>query len=342
MDRLDRTRVQELYDRPLPDLLDEAWALTRARFPLTVRFAAPSAKHYESDAFCNCSDQFVPISLTGRACELMCEHCKGRLLETMYPAASPSSLRNLADTLVERGCQGVLISGGADAEGRVPLSNYGEAIAALKARGLKVIVHSGLVDPDTAAMLKRAGADQVLIDMIGDADTIREVYHLHKTPADYAQSLYCLKDAGLAVAPHIVIGLHYGQVRGELEALRLISAANVEAIVLVVLTPLQGTPMCAYPPAPPDMVGKIAAIARILNPETPVSLGCARPAARKFAMERLAIHAGVNAIAYPSQDCIEYAQLMGLTTEFSELCCSLLWSPGHEATSSGQEGREVT
>ncbi len=326
MDPLDRTRLQELYDRPLSDLLDEAWALTRARFPLTVRFAAPSTKRYESDTFCNTSDRFVPISLTGRACELMCEHCRGRLLETMYPAPSPSALCDLADTLVERGCQGVLISGGADADGRVPLAEYGEAMAALKARGLKVIVHSGLVDPDTAAMLKRAGVDQVLIDVIGDTDTIREVYHLHKSPADYARSLNDLKDAGLAVAPHVVIGLHYGEVRGELEALRLISAADVETIVLVVLTPLPGTPMCAYPPAPPDMVGKIAALARILNPETPLSLGCARPATRKFAMERLAIHAGVNAVAYPSQDCIEYAQLLGLTIEFSELCCSLLWA----------------
>jgi lipoyl synthase len=171
--------------------------------------------------------------------------------------------------------------------------------------------------------------------VIGDADTIREVYHLHKTPADYARSLYYLKDAGLAIAPHIVIGLHYGQVRGELEALRLISGADVDAIILVVLTPLQGTPMCAYPPAPPEMVGKIASIARILNPHTPLSLGCARPAARKFAMERLAIHSGVNAIAYPSQDCIEYAQLMGLTIEFSELCCSLLWSSSYERASTG-------
>ena len=324
MKSLDRAQLQEGYARPLSDLLDEAWAVTRANFPPSLRFSAPSTKHYESDAFRNCSDRFVPISLTGRACQLMCEHCKGRLLETMYPAVSPASLRGLADTLVERGCQGVLISGGADEEGRVPLSGYGEALAALKARGLRVIVHSGLVDPETAAMLKQAGVDQVLIDMIGDAETIREVYHLYKTPADYAQSLHCLKDAGLAVAPHIVVGLHYGQVRGELEALRLISEVGVDAIVLVVLTPLPGTPMCAFPPSPPEMVGKIAALARLLNPLTPLSLGCARPPARKFAVERLTIHAGVNAIAYPSQECIEYAQLMGLTIEFSELCCSLI------------------
>jgi uncharacterized radical SAM superfamily protein len=323
MARLDGVQLQRLYARPLNDLLDEAWAATRANFPLSLRFSAPSAKRYQSDAFCNRSDRFVPISLTGRACQLMCEHCKGRLLETMYPAVSPSSLLSLVDTLVERGCQGVLISGGADTEGRVPLLGYGDAMAAFKARGLNVIVHSGLVDQETACMLKQAGVDQVLIDMIGDADTIRDVYHLHKTPCDYAQSLQILKDFGLSVAPHIVIGLHYGQVRGELEALRLISEAQVDAIVLVVLTPLPDTPMCAFPPASPETVGKIAAIARLINSRTPLSLGCARPATRKFAVERLAIHAGVNAIAYPSQECIEYAQFMGLDTQFTELCCSL-------------------
>ena len=41
--------------------------------------------------------------------------------------------------------------------------------------GLPVLVHTGLVHPSTAKGLAWAGVDCVMLDIIGHADTIREV-----------------------------------------------------------------------------------------------------------------------------------------------------------------------
>ncbi len=316
--------IEALHGRPLDELLVEAWAVRETHFPPVLKLAAPGAKRYEMGGFCNNPDRFTAISLTGQACALRCEHCQGQLLESMYPAPTPQALRDLADELVARGCQGVLLSGGADHEGHVPLDGHLEAIAYLKSRGLKVIVHTGLVDNATARGLKTAGVDQVLADVIGDEETIRQVYHLDKKPQDYAATLAVLKEVGLAIAPHIVVGLHFGQIRGELAALEMITTAEPEAIILVVLNPLPGTPMARFPAPSAEAVGRLAAVARILNPERPISLGCARPPGpAKGRMEHLAIAAGINALAYPSEMSIAYARSLALRIEWAEMCCSL-------------------
>jgi uncharacterized radical SAM superfamily protein len=317
--------AQDLYHRPLEELLAEAWAVREAHFPPLLKLSAPGAKRYEIEGFGNDPDHFAAISLTGRACALGCEHCRGRLLEGMVPAPTPQALRSLADELLTKGCRGVLLSGGADIEGRVPLDDHLETIAYLKSLGLQVIVHTGLVDRATAQGLKAAGVDQVLVDVIGDEETIRQVYHLDKGPRDYAEALAVLKEVGLAIAPHIVIGLHFGQVRGEVAALEMITAAEPEAIVLVVLNPLPRTPMGRLPAPPVEAVGRLAAVARILNPERPISLGCARPPGpAKARMEKLAIAAGINALAYPSEASLDYAASLALEIEWAEVCCSLL------------------
>lgn len=315
-----------LTDRPNPDesLLQAGWELRSAFFPPVLHCSAPSAKRYEIDEYRNDPMRFATISVTGRACELRCEHCAGRLLESMIAAPTPEGLIEIGQRLCEQGCRGVLISGGADRQGRVPLLGFTGALAALKSLGLQVIVHAGLLDRRGAESLKQAGVDQVLLDVIGDEETMRRVYHLDLTPADCARSLAYLKEAGLSIAPHIVIGLHFGDIRGEAEALRMITEAEADRIVMVVMTPLPGTAMRACPPPPTESVGRLIALARILNPQTPVALGCARPAASKAEVEALAIRAGVTAVAYPSQQSVDLARSVGLEVRFSELCCSLL------------------
>lgn len=307
------------------ELLREAWAARRAHFPATLWLAAPGAKRYQTDGFSNRPNRFAAISLTGGQCALGCDHCGGRLLAAMHAAPNAGALREVAEGLVARGCRGVLLSGGADRRGRVPLKGHLEAIGYLKTLGLRVIVHTGLVDRDTASELARVGVDQVLVDVIGDEETIRRVYHLDRKPADYAASLAVLKEAGLAIAPHVVIGLHFGQVRGELRALEMVRDAEPEAIVLVVLSPLVGTAMAEVDPPAPRTVGRIVATARMMNPTRRIMLGCARPAGPgKGEMERLTIAGGINALAYPTQSAVRYAQSRGLAVEWRETCCSLL------------------
>lgn len=314
-------------DRPRQDehLLDRAWAVRKAHFPPELTLAAPGAKRYQADGFSQHPHRFAAISLTGEACALRCAHCHGQLLKPMHAAPTPQRLRDVAHRLLEKGCRGVLLSGGADQQGRVPLRQHMEAIDHVKALGLQVIVHTGLVDRDTAQALAAAGVDQVLLDVIGDRETIRKVYHLDRDPADYAASLSVLKEAGLAIAPHLVIGLHFGRIRGEFKALEMITEAEPEAIVLVVLNPLPGTPMADARPPEPAIVGRLAATARVLNPRKRISLGCARPAGpTKVEMERLAIAGGINTLAYPSEGAIDYARSRSLSVAWKETCCSLL------------------
>ena len=196
-----------------------AWQARVDHFPPWLGLAVPGARHYQTEHYRNEPHRFATISLTGTACALNCAHCGRHLLDSMYAAPTPEELDALGHRLLAQGCQGVLLSGGADALGAVPLRRHLPAIAALKKMGLRVIVHTGLTDQETAEGLFEAGIDQALFDVIGAEETIRAVYGLPYTPQDYARGLAVLRRAGLQVAPHVVIGLHFGQVRGELNAL---------------------------------------------------------------------------------------------------------------------------
>jgi uncharacterized radical SAM superfamily protein len=246
----------------------------------------------------------------------------------MLPATTPEALIALGRRLLDGGCEGVLVSGGADVDGAVPLDPFLPALAQLKGSGLQVIVHTGLLSRATAAGLKAAGVDQVLFDVVGDVETIHEVLHLDRSPADYAATLALLRELDLPVAPHVVVGLYYGQLRGEFAALDMIRRTGVQAIVLVVLRPLPHTPMAGLDAVDPAAVGRLAAVARITNPSIPLTLGCARPAGSdKIEIERRAVLAGANVVAYPDPATVELASDLGLEARFVERCCTLAVLP---------------
>ncbi|MBC7228072.1 MAG: radical SAM protein [Thermoflexales bacterium] len=318
------SETEFLFRQPWEDLQAAAWAIRQQHHPPVILFAVPGVKRYETEDYRNTAHRFASISLTGEQCALQCEHCRGELLKGMIPATTPSALLALGRRLVEQGCEGVLISGGADRNGAVPLKPYLEAIARLKEWGLRVVVHTGLPDRETALGLKAAGVDQVLFDFVGDAATLREVLHLDRSPEDYADALALLREAGIPVAPHIVIGLHFGQLRGELAALEAVSRIGADVLVLVVLRPLPRTPMADFPGVDPEAVGRLVAVARLLNPTTPLALGCARPAGpAAVEMEERALLAGVNRIAYPNPATIRQASERRLDFSFVESCCTL-------------------
>ncbi len=61
-------------------------------------------------------------------------------------------------------------------------------------------------------------------------------------------------------------------------------------------------------------------------PEIPVSLGCARPVGpQKMVIDRLAIDAGLDGIAYPADGIVAYAQERGRTPRFHDACCGVNW-----------------
>ena len=252
-----------------------------------------------------------------------CEHCGGTLLETMQHVSSGKELAELGDRLASEGCEGVLVSGGSTPEGDVGLDDFYDGIVHLKKLGLKVLVHTGLATQETAKHLAEIGVEQALLDIIGDDGTIRDVYHLDKRPEDFYNSMKWLLDAGLEVVPHILIGLNYGKLTGEYAALDMVTKAGCKTIIFVVLNPTRGTAMEKVKPPEPEEVGRIMAAARILNPEAVINMGCARPPSKKVEMERLAIEAGINGIAYPTDETIRLAVEKGLMVTFKDTCCSL-------------------
>lgn len=316
--------INLLKDRNLDDLLNESWNIRKKNFPSLLFVSTPSAKTYISDFHKNKKNAFVNISVTGTKCALDCEHCKRTLLEDMVSVSDEDELKALGDNLIEKGCEGVLISGGALSSGEVPLEKYFRSMSFLKKKGLKVIVHTGLATRKTAKNLKKAGIDQVLLDIIGDKETIKDVYHLNKSPIDFLNNLQMLKDEGLTVAPHILIGLHFGKIIGEYHAIEIVTKVKPKIIVIVVLSPRSNTPMEKVKTPNPKEIGKIVAITRILNPKAHITLGCARPAGKdKELIEKYAVQAGINGIAYPADNTIKYAKSFGFKILFKDTCCCI-------------------
>jgi lipoyl synthase len=297
-----------------------------------ITFYVPGSRHYDNGFYTNRPLSFVNISITGAKCQCYCDHCQGFMLRHMLPAPTPMALVQLAEGLCKGGCRGVLVSGGACRDGGVPLLPFGAALKELGAMGLSVVVHPGLLTEETAAMLAQAKVAAVALDLIGDRDTIRDVYHLERMPGDYRRSLRAARQAELQAMPHIVVGLHYGEIRGEYEALDMIVAEGASNLIFVILNPLAGTKMQTVAPPDPLEIERLFKVARQILPELPLTLGCARPPGNfTGVVERLAVNAGFNAIAYPSAETVDYVQSLGYHGIYQETCCGLLPAIGLKA-----------
>jgi len=319
--------IDSLVQLPLNELQSEAFRIRKKHFGNGLTFSIPGTVTYHDSTLPIQKDRFAAISVTGGHCDLRCAHCKGKLLEAMIPAEDPETFLKIVDRLRLDGAHGILVSGGADHNGQVLLDQFIPSIGAIKEKYplLKLIVHTGLIRREPARKLKEAGVDQILIDVIGDNDTIRDIYHLNKRVKDYEETLWMLKEMGHRLAPHIIIGHHFGEIRGEWKALESVTRVGVETIVLVVFKTLNASEKDHFKVPNPEETSRIFAIARILNPSIPIRMGCIRPAhPRKATMERGAIDSGINTIAYPLQGTINYAKEIGLDTKFIEMCCSLV------------------
>jgi len=292
-----------------------------------IRFYAPSFMYYKTRYFCSSSKDFPTISVTGKGCALKCKHCEGKVLETMYPVESPQNLFELCLRLKREGAFGCLISGGCRPDGSVPLEKFVDAIEKVKRElGLTVFVHTGIVDFETVKMLKSAGVDAALIDVIGSEETVREIYNLNVAVADYERSLKALHEAGITFVPHVIVGLHYGKLKGELHALEIISQYEPSALVIIAFMPIHGTKMANVEPPKPIDIAKVIAMAKIMFPYKPLVLGCMRPKGKhRTETDILALKAGVNAIAFPAEEAVKFAENHGYAMSFSSFCCSQIY-----------------
>jgi uncharacterized radical SAM superfamily protein len=294
-----------------------------------IHFFAPSIKHFEIESYANSPEPFfMPVSITGSSCALNCRHCGRKLLETMIPANTPEKLLDVAKNLAGRGAYGMLVSGGADAKGVVRLERFAPAIRKItEDLGLRVAVHTGIVTRELARALAGAKVHSAMLDIIGDDDTIREIYALEASVEDYRMSLENITAVGVPASPHIVIGLHFGEILGEYKAVDIAAQYPPASLVLVAFKPISGTEMDDSPVASPEEIRDVIVYARKKLPGTPILLGCARPGGEhQVITDRYAIEAGVDGIAYPSEEAVRLAREKGLRISFSEVCCSLIFN----------------
>jgi len=281
----------------LQQQLDAAWRVRQAHFAPQIRFAYPL--------------DTALISLTGNRCALQCAHCGGYYLCHMQPVWSAEP----------EGATSALISGGCDLQGRVPVTGHLERIAAIK-EGRRLNWHVGLID-EQAMRVITPYVDVISFDLVGDTETIREVYGLQATPEDYVETYTMLRQYA-PVIPHITVGLRGGQIGHERAAMDLLERVGLDALVLIVLIPTPGTRYAERTPPAAEEVALLLAEARQRFPEASLQLGCMRPRrSYRAQLDPLAVQAGANVIVSPAREAVAEAVARGLQVVETRECCVL-------------------
>lgn len=320
--------IEDLEDAEFDaGLVREFEQMAKGNVPRPIRFSTPTFKEYSSTELKGCGkNSFPAFSITAGACGLNCDHCQKKILEPMIPATDPAMLDARVRHLVEtEELNGFLLSGGSNKKNEIPYGRYLPVVEKLKEDypHLRVAIHSALLDERRAKAMESAGVDTVMMDVIGAAETIEQVYKLDRPVADFEETLAALCSTSMEVTPHIVIGLHYGRILGEANALDIVSRYPVTALVLVVIMPFYAKPGTFVTPETQD-VGRIFGEARQRLPDKQVLLGCARPPGmHKRVTDAYAVMAGLDGIAFPADGAVSVAHTIGRPFEQAHSCCSI-------------------
>jgi uncharacterized radical SAM superfamily protein len=279
----------------LEQRLQRAWAVRKQHFADEITWSYPL-------------DTAV-LSLTGAQCALDCAHCGGHYLRGMRP---------IWETEPD-GASSVLISGGCDSQGRVPVLAHGDRVRAWR-EGRLTNWHVGFVSEAEIQAIAPL-VDVVSFDFAGDDETAREVYGLDVHVQDY-EATYRLLRRYARTIPHVTIGLRGGALGHEQPALDRLQAIGVDGLVMLVFMPTPGTRYADRQPPSTEMVATVLAEARERFPDVPVYLGCMRPrGAYREVVDPLAVRAGVNVIVSPSRAARRVAQELGLEARKTRQCC---------------------
>jgi len=320
--------IEDLEDAEFDAALVAEMQAEALRRPLpSIRFSTPTFKEYDNAEIKGCGkNSFPAFSITAGGCALDCDHCQAKILEPMIPAIKPEDLdRKVRDLIMLQDLQGFLLSGGSNKRNEIRYERFYPVIEGLKRDfpQLKIAIHTALTDEAGARRMESAGVDTAMMDVIGAQETIKQVYHLDRPVADFEATLAALSATSMEISPHIVIGLHYGEILGEETALEMVARYPVNALVLVVIMPFYARPGTFKTPDTHD-VGRIFLQARRQMGERHVLLGCARPAGmHKRVTDAYAIMAGLNGIAFPAEGAVAVSHAIGRPYTQEHACCSI-------------------
>jgi len=257
---------------------------------------------------------FPAVSVTGQGCDLKCLHCKGYHLKNMHPATTFDELLKMAEKVKNNEGTGMLISGGCDLRGMVPLHSSLSAIRRISDMGLEVNVHSGFLSEREAMDLVNAGVTVFSMDIHQDQMIISNVLNLQETSDRYGETIDNIINAGGRIVPHITIGFGAEDL---LFSISLLKEKNIKEIVVLALVPTPGTDVYA-----PSEDGVLAAINILVESGFDVTLGCMR--SREYeTVETECIKMGVRRIANPSLKTVKWAKENGFVVEEIKKCCCL-------------------
>lgn len=326
---LDRIQaIEDLEDCEFDaGLVAEMEAAFAARRPGAIRFSTPTFKEYDNAEIKGCGkNSFPAFSITASACALDCDHCQTKILEPMIPATKPEMLDRKVRALIQlQNLQGFLLSGGSNRRNEINYDRFYPVIEGLKRDfpHLKIAIHTALTDEAGARRMEAAGVDTAMMDVIGAQETINQVYHLDRPVEDFEKTLAALSATEMEISPHIVVGLHYGEILGEAAALDMVARYPVNALVLVVIMPFYARPGTFKTPDTSD-VGRIFLEARQRLGDRQVLLGCARPPGmHKRVTDAYAIMAGLDGIAFPAEGAVAVTQAIGRDYNQEHACCSI-------------------
>jgi uncharacterized radical SAM superfamily protein len=314
-------------DAGLVGAMESEFGAVEATAAPAINFYTPTFKVFQTSELKDCGKSAWPaVSITGGDCKLQCDHCKAKILDPMMPARTPEDLWRVVNGIIEEGAQGMLLTGGSNHQNQVEYDAYYSTIRRIKDEfpGFKIALHTALVDDDIALSMEQSGIDAAMMDVIGAQDTITQVYHLRRSVDDFEATLESLVATKMKVVPHIVIGLHYGRLLGEWNALEMIQRHLPDAVVLVVVMPFYAPESRPFETPDSHAVGRFFMDARKALPQTPLLLGCARPAGvAKSQIDSYAVMAGLNGIAHPADGSVELAARLDRRVKVTPACCSI-------------------
>lgn len=259
---------------------------------------------------------FITVSLTGDQCALQCPHCQGRFLKHMAPALTPKELYALAEKSANAGIKGMLISGGCDATGQVPVFNYLDIIKNIKENiDISINIHTGFIHLDNIPKLVGKGIDIISFDVIGSPEVVKKIYGLDLEPGYFGKALAAFSENGLSVVPHVTAGLDGGNDSGEEAALETIYRHRPDFVVINALMAPETDEKSAV-----RLIEVLQMAREILPDDTAIGIGCMRPRGEVLSAA-LVEEIGIAAIAMPSKKLVKGLEARDVKIIEKDGCC---------------------
>jgi hypothetical protein len=258
--------------------------------------------------------RYVPISITGNYCGLMCPFCKGKYLRGMIDASDTERLSKILKGLYDRGVRGFLISGGYNKEGYLEINtNTLKTIERFKNNNEVVIsIHLGLAPKHLIDSVWAAGIDFIDFEIPPSNKYINVMKNLkNKKIDDYLdRASYALDLDKEFLIPHIILDSMASTADDELWIIREVS--KLKPILVVFLVEIKHGMLGGDL----NRVYSSLMIARELYRE--IAYGCMRPPHFKKYDSKFIEMGLVDRIANPSRIIIHKYDL-----EVVRGCCSI-------------------